>query len=185
MNSSPLKPLRFHAPLGATLMSAIAVAISSAMLGLMLALSILSSSPADYFAVESDSMKPVFARGDLVLVKPTSALNIGDVVTFRKYGTLVTHRIVAEGKQPGSFETRGDNNTAGDPWTITDADVVGRSTDVIHNAGWPLLFFNDPIGRAGLSALFMALLAALTWGVPKATKIPPILLHPASGFAVS
>lgn len=184
MNPSPLQPLRFRTPIGATLVSAVAVAISAAMLGLMLALRILSSSPADYFAVESDSMKPVFARGDLVLVKPAPELNIGDVVTFRKYGTLVTHRIIAAGKQPGSFETRGDNNTAGDPWTITAADVVGRSTSVIHNAGWPLLYFNDPIGRAGLAALFMALLAAMTWGVPKATKIPPILLHPSSGFAI-
>lgn len=146
----------------------IATAVVSAVVSLLLAFAALGVGNASYFAVASDSMAPLMHRGDLVVTSSSGRLDLGDAVTFRKYGQLVTHRLAEFGRQPGTYETRGDANAGNDPWTITSRDVVGKVRGVVTNAGWPLLWMSTIVGRVLLCAAFLAAVFAALWALPRA-----------------
>lgn len=70
-------------------------------------------------SVVSNSMKPSFERGDLILVTGTSYddIEVGDVIVFEStYSTIadsmppLIHRVIA--KENGTVDTKGDANTA-------------------------------------------------------------------------
>ena len=90
--------------------------------------------------VESDSMKPTFAKGDLIICKQVDDINSlseDDVITFWTIidGKRVknTHRIVSiEESENGakSYITRGDNNSIDDSVPVYASDVIGKWTNV-------------------------------------------------------
>lgn len=175
-------PLRYRAPLLPVVVAAVSAALLASAVGLVGSLWMLASAGAHAYPVASDSMAPTFVRGDLVVTHPVSTLRVGEAVTFRKYGHLVTHRIVAQGRTPGTFETRGDANPGNDPWTIGAADVTGHVRGVVKRAGLPLLALESDVGRLlGANLLVLAVLA-LWWALPRATRIPARVLHPSSGY---
>lgn len=180
----PLRTLRSRPPLVPTLSAALAAAALGVALTITTMLGVLRVVDAQWFAVQSDSMTPAFARGDLVITRAVEELRVGDAVTFRKYGKLVTHRIVALGRAVGTYQTRGDANRADDPWTITKADVVGTVRAVVHNAGFPLLLLESPSGRVLVGNSIAGLVILLWWATPRAARVPAILLHPSSGYAI-
>lgn len=89
--------------------------------------------------VESDSMKPTFAKNDLIIdreIDDVNDLKKGDVITF---WTLIdgkkvknTHRIVAVNDVNGTknFVTRGDNNGQDDDLSVYAGDIIGKWTNV-------------------------------------------------------
>ncbi len=88
--------------------------------------------------VESDSMKPTFAKDDLIMCKEIDdvySLQKGDVITFWTIidGQKVknTHRIVDITEIDGSrsFVTRGDNNQIDDTIPVLPGDVIGKWTE--------------------------------------------------------
>lgn len=143
----------------------------SAAASFVVALGLLQSAGAPFFAVASESMAPGLHRGDLVVTRPVAPLRIGDVVTFRMYRQVVTHRVVAPGRRPGSFETRGDANPGNDPWTIRKRDVVGTVESVVTNAGWPLLWWSSRIGRSALAVGLLLAVAVLMWVWPRVAYV--------------
>ena len=147
--------------------SAVAAALLGAAAALVCAYSLLNFAGAPYFAVASNSMSPVMQRGDLIVTSPQGDLSVGDAVTFRMHGQLVTHRLVAPGRLPDTFETRGDANPGNDPWTISTSDVVGKVQSVIARAGWPLLWLGTLSGRVALVAVVLFAIAALQWAWPR------------------
>jgi signal peptidase len=76
----------------------------------------------DAYVVKSDSMKPTFKSGDMVVVgSPGSFLTKdivpGEIITFERNDNLVTHRIISiEGD---TIYTKGDNQEEPDPWTVS------------------------------------------------------------------
>ncbi len=89
--------------------------------------------------VESDSMQPTFAQGDLIICKEIDdlmALKENDVITFWTIidGKKVknTHRIIAvnEFENTRSFVTRGDNNPINDEIPAYAGDLIGQWTNV-------------------------------------------------------
>src|SRR4051812_15400708 len=63
-----------------------------------------------FFSVQSDSMKPVMTKGDLILEVPPATINPGDIVTYPSQinpGETVSHRITSVNK--AEIVTRGDN----------------------------------------------------------------------------
>ncbi len=181
---TPLPELEYRTPRGATVLSALAASAVGLIGALALALSVLHLAHAEYFAVASDSMVPAFARGDLVVTRAVRELRVGDAVTFRKYGHLVTHRIVALGRAAGTYETRGDANVASDPWMITADDVVGRVDSVVRRAGFPLLLLESAGGRVLVGNFLTGLLVLLWWATPRATMVRAKLPQPATGYAI-
>ena len=77
----------------------------------------------EIYNVRTGSMEDNIHAGDYVLIVKKSNYEIGDVVTFRKDGYLVTHRII---KKNGSmFVTKGDANNDEDG-PIYFSQIVGK-----------------------------------------------------------
>jgi signal peptidase I len=85
------------------------------------------------YVIVSGSMTGTYDRGSLVFdeVVPTASLKVGDVITYKPPAGsgpegLVTHRIVAIGKEPKTgarvYRTKGDANPVRDPWRFTLPD---------------------------------------------------------------
>ncbi|MBR1663057.1 MAG: signal peptidase I [Ruminococcus sp.] len=95
--------------------------------------------------VETDSMKPTFKSGDLIIIKEIDdiyTLEKGDVIT---YWTIIdgkrvknTHRIVDinEFESSRSFVMKGDANDANDEEPALPSDIIGKWNDTkIGGAG--------------------------------------------------
>lgn len=88
------------------------------------------------FNVASDSMKPVYEIGDVLLVKEvdSSMLQIGDDITYLGQsgdfaGKIITHRLI-EIEQTGSttkYRTKGIANEVEDP-KITSDQIYGKAS---------------------------------------------------------
>lgn len=87
--------------------------------------------------VVTDSMEPVFAGGDCIIIKDAGEeeLAIGDIVTFVSgdpslEGAYNTHRIydIARDYTTGEavYYTKGDSNTWTDEYTVSREDIVGK-----------------------------------------------------------
>lgn len=103
-------------------------------------------------SVQSGSMQPQLAKGDLVAVTriPTSQLAIGDVVTFANPANnkqTITHRIIAKQSDTTSSRiiTKGDANEVADN-PIAPSMVIGKLQYHIPYAGFALDFIKQPIG---------------------------------------
>lgn len=74
------------------------------------------------FVISSGSMEPTLNIGDIVIIKETKQEQIskGNIITFRKDGYNITHRIndIIEKDGEKYYQTKGDKNTT------TDADLV-------------------------------------------------------------
>ena len=123
----------------------------------------------DIYAVATDSMAPAAARGDIVLVQPLQRIALGEVVTFRKFGSVVTHRLVGLGRADGTYETRGDANPGNDPWTVTRSDIIGRVDTIVPKLGWLLLGANRAGALPAFVALLLTLVGVLRWSWRRAT----------------
>ena len=81
-------------------------------------------------------MYPLFGVGDSILVnvdfKP-SELKVGDIISYYTLeddmNIIETHRIVniytSENGESFVFETKGDNNSVSDTFTVQDSAIVG------------------------------------------------------------
>ena len=106
--------------------------------------------------VESDSMLPTFAQGDMIICKEIDDINTlaeGDVITFWTIidGKRVknTHRIVGinQAENSRSFVTRGDNNNLEDDMPAYAGDIIGKWTNVkIGGAGKVMAFLRTKTG---------------------------------------
>ena len=100
--------------------------------------------------VESDSMKPTFEKGDLIIIKEVDDLydlKEDDVIT---YWTIIdgkrvknTHRIVSinEFESSRSFVMKGDNNEINDEDPVLPADIIGRWNDTKIGGGGKVMDF--------------------------------------------
>lgn len=86
------------------------------------------------FSIQTDSMYPVLRPGDLIIdtaVKDAGDLRKGDIITYwtviNGERTLNTHTIheIYDGGDYLIFATKGENNTAADPLTVHESEIVG------------------------------------------------------------
>lgn len=114
-------------------------AVAAVLLG---AAALFLSSGGRWFVVETPSMGEAAPVGTLVLDLPVdvATLNVGDIVSFETSANpdvVYTHRIVSIDAD-GGLHTRGDVNGAVDPWTLTQADVIGTPALLVPHIGWLL-----------------------------------------------
>jgi signal peptidase I len=84
-----------------------------------------------FSVVISDSMKPEFQRGDIVLTQTISKdPQKGDIITFTASGVQnpITHRVV--NIQQDIVTTKGDNNPLVDDYGTTKKDVLAKAVVV-------------------------------------------------------
>ena len=99
-----------------------------------------------FAVVISDSMKPEFQRGDLVMTQAISKdPQKGDIITFRASGVQnsVTHRVI--GVNNYYIITKGDNNPLADDYGTTKNDVISKA--IIVNG--------HPIVLKGIGSFFI------------------------------
>lgn len=101
-------------------------------------------------AIMSDSMKPVFQRGDVVIIsdieqKMVGNLKIGDIIVYRYDNSRVIHRIAEIKEYNGEiyFRTKGDNNSVVDKDYVSEDQVLGTVKMVIPKIGYPTVWLSD------------------------------------------
>ena len=103
-------------------------------------------------AIASDSMNPVFYRGDGVIYKNirfVDKVEVGDIIAFNNSGRIVTHRVLAIINEPDRtvYKTKGDNNQIQDDFDVDSSDTIGVIQYVVKYVGYPTLWFNENIRR--------------------------------------
>ena len=104
--------------------------------------------------VQTDSMKPAFSSGDLIIIKKCDpdTLEVGDIVTFHtiieNQYALNTHRIKEITEENGikNYVTKGDNNVLEDTHIITGADIAGKYVTKIPILGKLMNFISGTVG---------------------------------------
>jgi signal peptidase I len=152
------------------------------------------------YVITTGSMRGTADPGSLVLARtvPTSALQVGDVITYvppPDAGVThpVTHRIVDvtlndEGQR--ILQTKGDANPTPDPWVFTlSSEVQPRMVLSLPLAGYPVLLLADRTVRmiaVGGPALIVALLAFvdLLRGLRATRRADGPVIAPAAAAAV-
>ena len=110
--------------------------------------------------ITSGSMRPAVSRGDLLLIKKSDDITVGDIITFKPTtGQIdsVTHRVVGieNGLDGISYLTKGDANTTTDVVPIPDERVIGVVVREIPNVGFIALALHN---RVFVVLLVLALL---------------------------
>jgi signal peptidase len=116
--------------------------------GLRGTLMLLLNTETPMMAVVSNSMKPTFERGDLLIVEGISSptdIRRGDIIVYRSesQGALIVHRVVEvliDENGRINFRTQGDANLGPDPRLVNPEDVRGRVRFVIPKIGYLSLF---------------------------------------------
>lgn len=84
---------------------------------------------AEIYKVKTGSMEDGIHTGDYILIFKKNKYQVGDIVTFKKDGYHVTHRIIE--KKGNKIITKGDANNIPDE-EIKESSIVGK---VIYHGG--------------------------------------------------
>jgi signal peptidase len=119
--------------------------------------------------VVSNSMYPVFQRGDIVVIDTNGMdhINKSDIVAFIVKDKIIIHRVVGEENRRGEilYSTKGDANNNTDPWIIHREQIIGRYVYMIPLIGYPTIYLaelvNDGVVRIGLTTVIILLITLL------------------------
>jgi len=84
------------------------------------------------FNVATGSMEPTISENDIILTKKQKNYKVGDIVTYEKNGSYITHRIV-EINNSGIVAKGDANNTTDAP--IKRGVIIGKVIKIIKNGG--------------------------------------------------
>ena len=104
--------------------------------------------------VLTGSMEPTIKAGEVIIIHEQDEYEIGDILTYRENGILVTHRIID--KTQTTYTTRGDANNTNDP-AISKKAAVGKTIFHIPYIGTFILFIQTPIGLFCVLAILIGL----------------------------
>ena len=101
--------------------------------------------------VKSGSMEPAIKTGGIVVIKPSTSYEVGDIITFGKDTKTqipTTHRILKiDGDGPlRTFTTKGDANDSEDPQVTRLGDISGKVVLTVPYLGYILDFAKKPLG---------------------------------------
>lgn len=101
------------------------------------------------YIIITDSMKPNVRYGDVIITTKINEekLKVGDIVTFKKNGEIVSHRIikVEDNGEKKEYITKGDNNNIEDSQTIVYQDILGTKVSIVPFLGLAILSLKSKI----------------------------------------
>jgi signal peptidase I len=136
--------------------AAVAVAACLVVAYLLLTPSSLGGT-ATWVRTSGTSMQPGIHAGDLVVARPRSTYQAGDIVAYRSKtlrGTVVLHRIVSV--EADGFVTKGDNNDWLDPDRPRSEEILGELWIHSPGGGRVLGVFASPVALGLLALGLMA-----------------------------
>lgn len=114
------------------------------------------------FMVLSGSMSPSINTGNIVFTAKPNNVAVGDIITFKRNNTNVTHRVVAVTDRNGQkisglmspllrgggiyYQTKGDANKSIDSTLVLQKDLVGRAVFQVPQLGKFSAFLRSPTG---------------------------------------
>lgn len=113
------------------------------------------SVPYRVYVIHTGSMTPAIPSRSAVLVR-VGRYRVGQVVTFRVHGEMVTHRLVAINRN-GTIVTKGDADRSVDPWRAPKSSIVGGVVLAPHFAGFALVYLRTAPGAASIMLALLAL----------------------------
>lgn len=101
-------------------------------------------------AIVSNSMKPTYTRGDVVIYEKMSdndlkKLSKDSIIIYRIGGQLVAHRVVSVIEENGTikYQTKGDYNNTSDNNLVSIDQILGVYRFHIKYIGYPSVWLND------------------------------------------
>jgi signal peptidase len=118
-------------------------------------------------AVESNSMIPVFYKGDILVLSGTRAgPEIGDVVVYSVAGRSVpiVHRVVKVNPD-GSYQTKGDANAGQLPFEqhVSKESIHGKVVAIVPYLGWVKLGVTEYVLPNAVYVILAAVLIAVVY----------------------
>jgi signal peptidase len=108
------------------------------------------------FTVQSGSMEPTLKTGGLIISKPASSYEVGDIITFKAEKdkevknpkNTTTHRITEKKEVEGKtvFITKGDANTTEDLNPVSEDLILGKTIFTLPHLGYPVAFAKTQTG---------------------------------------
>ena len=112
----------------------------------------------------TDSMNPVIAPGDLLVIKADDNYKAGDIVSYRNNkNEIITHRITRIEKDNNSvvYHLKGDNNNTEDRYKVKREEIEGKLYKHYHKIGTFLLFLKSTYGIVFLLMLVVCYMTYL------------------------
>lgn len=104
--------------------------------------------------VISGSMEPAISVNDLIIIKKTDDLYVGDVIVYEREKDMIVHRIIDISGDKGIITTKGDaNNAADDP--IDRSAVRGSVIFKIPYVGKAVRFIKTKQGIISVLVLLL------------------------------
>jgi len=115
------------------------------------ALGIILNTDTPVVAVFSNSMVPIFYRGDMIIVYGDKDIKVGDIVVFDapSVNYPIIHRVIKMTND--GVITKGDNNSISDEgrWGVVPFDkIFGKAILKIPLLGWVKILFVEVTGIA-------------------------------------
>ncbi len=109
------------------------------------------------YHVVSGSMEPEIPVGSLVLAKATEPEDVmaGDIIVFRRGGSVVTHRVVEKKSEDEEFITKGDANEIEDFQPVSFRQLLGTVRHHYAYLGTILGFFSTIFGKIFLLVIIV------------------------------
>lgn len=110
-------------------------------------------------AIVSNSMYPIYQRGDVVIIEKVNTKNIKklkkyDIIEYKLDNIVVAHRIIyIEKHNDGTvlYITKGDNNNIVDKEKVTQKQVNGIVKFKVPKVGYPSVWLNDFFNKKEVS----------------------------------
>lgn len=106
-------------------------------------------------AIMSNSMHPIYNRGDVVIIEKSNKtmlknLKNYDIIEYILDGTIVAHRVIhIEKHNEGEklYITKGDNNNLADNQKVTEEQILGKVKFRIPKIGYPSVWLNEFLNK--------------------------------------
>ena len=102
-------------------------------------------------AIGSNSMKPIFSKGDAILIEYLDSneikkLDIGDIIVYYSDNKIIVHRIIEKEKLDNDnymFKTKGDNNKSADYGYVEEDQIIAKYKLDIPIIGYPTIWVRE------------------------------------------